>query len=372
MKFNLIKTVEHSHARRAEIVLPHGKVQTPVFMPIGTRAAVKTLSSDDLMNMNSEIILSNTYHLMLKPGTDVLKQIGGLHKFMNWHRPILTDSGGFQVFSLKTLRKLNDDGVVFKSHIDGTTYFLGPKECMEIQNIIGSDIKMVLDECPPWPCDKDKMKRSMERSTKWAKECKKHKAIDETGLFGIIQGGIYEDLRMQHLTELKEINFDGYAVGGVSVGEPSSLMYKIGDLMGKNLPHDKPRYMMGVGTPKDLLMQVSYGFDMFDCVIPTRNGRNGTAYTSMGKVHMRNEKHKFDTMPIDENCDCFVCKKYSRAYIRHLLNIKEYLGIHLLSYHNVYFYVNLMKEIRFAIENDNFEIFKENCLANWKEIDNIS
>lgn len=365
MKFILHKTSSQNKARRGEFHLPHGIVQTPVFMPVGTRAAVKTLSSDDMLELNSEIILANTYHLMLRPGKEVLEKVGGLHRFMNWNRPILTDSGGFQVFSLHSLRKMTDDGVLFASHIDGLKYFMGPKECMDMQEAIGSDIRMVLDECPPWPCEDKVLLKSMDRSTAWAFRCREHMPLQDSALFCIVQGGINPEFRLKHLNDLKGGDFDGFAIGGVSVGEPKEEMLKIGKLMGENLPGDKPRYMMGVGTPEDLVNQIAFGIDMFDCVIPTRNGRNATAYTSHGLVHMRNASHRTDMSPLDPECDCFVCKNYTRAYIRHLFSVKEFLSVHFMSYHNVYYYLRLMEQIRKAIEEDRFEEFRQTLFSGW-------
>jgi len=366
MQFKIEKFSSNSNARAGILTLPHGKVKTPQFMPVGTRGSVKALSSEDLESAGAEIILGNTYHLMLRPGMQVLKKVGGLNKFMNWEKPILTDSGGFQVFSLKNLRKLTDKGVFFSSHIDGSKCFLGPVECMNIQAAIGSDIRMVLDECPPWPCSERQMKEAMRRSTLWAVECKKHQPDDGSALFAIVQGGVYKDLRIEHFEQLNSYDFDAYAIGGVSVGEPNEEMLEIGKYMGEILPLNKPRYMMGIGTPHDLLNQISHGIDMFDCVMPTRNGRNGTAFTSQGRVNMRNIQYETDMSPIDKECKCYVCKNYTKAYIRHLLKVKEILGLHLMSYHNTFFYLNLMRLARNAILNDRFEIFKDIQFNNWK------
>lgn len=365
MQFDLKKTSAKSRARAGELFLKHGTLKTPAFMPIGTRAAVKTMTSEDLHTIGCQIILGNTYHLMLRPGKEVLREVGGLHSFMNWNKPILTDSGGFQVFSLDTLRKVTDEGVWFSSHIDGRKFFMSPEECMDIQAAIGSDIRMVLDECPPWPCDDKRMIKAIERSIDWAVKCKEVKPDDGSCLFAIIQGGVSPEFRLRHLEAILKYDFDAYAIGGVSVGEPKEKMLLIGELMGRNLPEGKPRYMMGVGTPEDLLNQVSFGIDMFDCVIPTRNGRNGTAYTSRGLVHMRNAAHKNDLSPLDPECGCFVCRNYSRAYLRHLFSVKEVLSIHMLSYHNVYFYIRLMENVRAAILEDRFEVLKESLLAKW-------
>ncbi len=366
MKFDILKTSEKSRARRGRLHLKHGTVETPVFMPVGTKGTVKTLSSENLMEMGCEILLGNTYHLMLRPGTEVLHAAGGLHPFMNWPRCILTDSGGFQIFSLETLRKLSDEGVSFSSHIDGAKLFMGPKECMDIQAAIGSDIRMVLDVCPPLPSDEKTILQAMERSTKWALECQQWKQDDGSALFAIVQGGVSKILRQQHLEQLLPGNFDAYAVGGLSVGEPKEEMVAIGEFMGGILPKDKPHYLMGVGTPEDLVTQVGFGMDLFDCVMPTRNGRNGTAFTSQGTVHIRNAKHRMDFSALDPDCACVACKHYTKAYLRHLFTVQEVLGIHLLSYHNIYFYLNLMKQIREAIEANTFETKAKQWLLDWK------
>jgi queuine tRNA-ribosyltransferase len=367
MKFTVFKKSSSGNARLGEMKLPHGTVETPVFMPVGTRGTVKALSSEDLETIDASIILGNTYHLMLRPGSEVLLSAGGLNRFMNWKRPILTDSGGFQVFSLQTLRKVSEEGVWFQSHIDGRRIFMGPKECMEIQSAIGSDIRMVLDVCPPLPCEEKVLRSAMEKSTLWARECKKWKPDDGSALFAIVQGGTSREMRKEHFEQLRSGDFDAYAVGGLSVGEPKEEMESIGLLMGGLLPEDKPRYLMGVGTPEDLLNQVSFGMDMFDCVMPTRNGRNGTAFTSQGKVNIRNARYTRDMTPLDPLCSCVACRNYSRGYLRHLFSVKEILGVHLLSFHNVHFYVKLMSQIRSAIAADCFEQLKRNYLEQWKK-----
>ncbi|MBN2144151.1 MAG: tRNA guanosine(34) transglycosylase Tgt [Candidatus Aureabacteria bacterium] len=367
MKFKVLNQSSRSKARTGELTLPHGKVKTPVFMPVGTRGTVKALSSEDLERIGCEIILANTYHLMLRPGADVLKETGGLHHFMNWSRCILTDSGGFQIFSLESLRKIGDEGVWFQSHIDGSRIFMGPRQCMEIQSAIGSDIKMVLDVCPPYPCEEKVLHQAIRRSTLWALECKKNKPDDGSLLFAIVQGGISRELRQQHFEQLRSGDFDAYAVGGLSVGEPKKEMLSVGEWMGQILPEEKPRYLMGVGTPEDLLRQISFGMDMFDCVMPTRNGRNGTAFTSKGKINIRNARYMKDISPLDEDCNCVACRNYSRAYLRHLFSVKEILGVHLLSFHNIYFYVNLMSQIRSSIAGDTFEEFMNSRLKLWKK-----
>jgi queuine tRNA-ribosyltransferase len=366
MKFELLKTSQQSRARRGRLHLKHGTVETPVFMPVGTRGTVKAIPSQDLIAMGCEILLGNTYHLMLRPGTEVLYASGGLRSFMHWPRCILTDSGGFQIFSLETLRTLSDEGVVFNSHIDGAKLFMDPKECMRIQAAIGSDIRMVLDECPSLPSDEKKILKAMERSTRWALECKKHKPDDGSALFAIVQGGVSEKLRAQHLEQLLPGNFDAYAIGGLSVGEPKEERFAIGEFMGSILPKDKPHYLMGVGTPEDLITQISFGMDMFDCVMPTRNGRNGTAFTSQGTLNIRNAQYRMDFSALDPNCICVACRHYSRAYLRHLFTVGEILGIYLLSHHNVYYYLNLMKQVREALETDTFEIKVKQWLSDWK------
>jgi queuine tRNA-ribosyltransferase len=366
MQFQVQKTLNGTGARLGRMELPHGDVETPVFMPVGTRGTVKTLSSEDLEAIGVPILLGNAYHLMLRPGVEVLQALGGLHSFMNWDRPILTDSGGFQVFSLKVLRKLTDEGVWFQSHIDGSRHFLGPKECMAIQAAIGSDIRMVLDECPPWPASLEALESAMERSRRWALDCKQFHPNDGSSLFAIVQGGTHLEMRSRHLEMLLPGDFDAYAVGGLSVGEPKELMEQTGRHMGQILPADKPRYLMGVGTPEDLLNQVHYGMDMFDCVMPTRNGRNGCAFTSQGRIAIRNAKHRMDEGPLDPECECKACASYSRAYLRHLFSVNEVLGIHLLSYHNIYFYIHLMRRVRESIKEGSFVAFREAQIQKWQ------
>ena len=365
MDFFVERTDFNTKARIGHLKTAHGIVETPVFMPVGTQAAVKALKTEDLEKIGFEIMLSNTYHLFLRPGIDVIKNAGGLHKFMSWGRAILTDSGGYQIYSLSDLRKISEEGVWFSSHIDGRKLFMGPKECMEIQNTLGSDIMMVLDECPPYPSDRKYAKKSMELSLKWAKECKKYHKDEKRYLFAIVQGATYDDLRKECAERLMEEGFDSYAIGGLSVGEPKTLMYHTADLLSDILPLEKPRYLMGAGTPEDLVQLVSLGIDMFDCVMPTRNARNGTAFTWMGKITVRNSAYKYDNNPIDEKCKCFVCRKYSRSYIRHLFNAKEMLGPILVTYHNLYFYNSLMKKMRKAIKDGKFESFKKNFIRNY-------
>ncbi len=355
--FTLIS--KDSKARVGKLETAHGVVNTPCFMPVGTQATVKTLSHQDLVDCGAGIMLSNTYHLYLRPGIEVIKQAGGLHKFMSWNKPILTDSGGFQVFSLATLMKVKDEGVEFSSHIDGSRHFLTPEKVIELQQTFGSDIMMPLDEPVSYPCSKTKAKEALDRTIDWARRSKATAGGREQLLFGIVQGSSYQDLRKEAAEELAKIGFDGYAIGGVSVGEGEDLIYEVTEYTAEFLPEDKPRYLMGVGTPLDILEAVSMGVDMFDCVIPTRNGRNGTAFTKTGKLLLRNSKYTRDFTPIDEACGCFACRNYNRAYIRHLFNTEEMLGLRLVSLHNIYFYVMLMKEIRDAIAKEQFLGYKK-------------
>lgn len=353
IKYELIKTCKQSGARLGRLHTPHGVIETPIFMPVGTQATVKTMTPEELKEINSQIILSNTYHLYLRPGHKLIEKAGGLHKFMNWDGPILTDSGGFQVFSLGPLRKISEDGVEFRSHLDGSKHFISPEKAVEIQNSLGSDIMMAFDECAPYPADYDYVKNSLERTTRWAKRCKDaHKNTENQALFGIIQGGMYKDLREQSAKEIIDLDFPGYSVGGLSVGEPKHLMYEVLEYTTPLMPEDKPRYLMGVGSPDDLIEGVIRGIDMFDCVLPSRIGRNGTAMTSQGKVIIKNAKHTESFEPLDPECDCYTCKNYSRAYLRHLFKANEVLGLRLLTNHNLYFLLNLMKEVRQAIKED--------------------
>jgi queuine tRNA-ribosyltransferase len=353
IRYELIKTCKQSGARLGRLHTPHGVIETPIFMPVGTQATVKAMTPEELKEINSQIILSNTYHLYMRPGHDLIERAGGLHKFMNWDRPILTDSGGFQVFSLGPLRKITEEGVQFRSHLDGSKHFLSPEKATEIQNALGSDIMMAFDECAPYPADRDYVKKSLERTTRWLKRCKEaHKNPDRQGLFGIIQGGMYKDLREQSASEILDIDLPGYAVGGLSVGEPKPLMYEVLEYTTPLMPKDKPRYLMGVGSPDDLIEGVLRGIDMFDCVLPTRIARNGTAMTSHGKVVVRNAKYAEDFLPLDPECDCNTCKNYSRAYIRHLVKADEILGARLITNHNLYFLLKLMENVREAIKED--------------------
>ncbi len=365
--FTLLKTDKNTKARRGILKTAHGVMQSPFFMPVGTNGCVKTLSSLDLMDLDSQIVLSNTYHLFLRPGLEVISLAGGLHQFMGWQGPILTDSGGYQVFSLTKFRKISDEGVEFRSHIDGSLQFFSPEEVMRIENILGSDIIMPLDECAPYPCERSLAEKSVERTTLWAKRSKEYFTSHPSEhkkqyLFGIIQGATFEDLRKQSAQEIVNVGFDGYAIGGVSVGEPVEEMFKALNWVESLLPKDQPRYFMGIGYPDQIVKAVGMGIDMFDTCIPTRFGRNGTAFTSRGRVVLRNADCAKSFAPIDDACDCMVCKNYTRSYIRHLTSVNEILGLRLISYHNVYFYVHLMTRIRQAIEEDRYAEFAREFL----------
>ena len=366
IRYELIKECKQTGARLGRLHTPRGIINTPIFMPVGTAATVKAMTPEELKDMDAEIILSNTYHLYLRPGHELIERAGGLHKFMNWDRPILTDSGGFQVFSLGDLRKITEEGVEFRSHIDGSKHFLSPEKATEIQNALGSDIMMAFDECAPYPADHDYVKKSMERTTRWAKRCKDaHKNPDTQALFGIVQGGMYRDLREQSVKELLELDFPGYSIGGLSVGEPKDLMNEVLDYTIPLLPKDKPRYLMGVGSPDALIDGVIRGVDMFDCVLPTRIARNGTLMTSQGKVAIKNAKYYDDFTPLDPECDCYTCKNYTKAYLRHLYKANEMLSARLLTTHNLYFLINLMKDVRQAIMDDRLLDFKEEFFARY-------
>ena len=354
-----------SLARRGIVKTIHGNINTPAFMPVGTAATVKAVTTPDLMNTGAEVLLGNTYHLMLRPGDDLISKFGGLHDFMNWHLPILTDSGGYQVFSLSKLRKLTDDGVEFKSHIDGRKFFVTPEKSIEIQKNLNSDIVMCFDECTPFPATYDQASVSMRLSMKWAERCKYSFSGSQNQLFGIVQGSTYSDLREESVKSLVSLDFDGYAVGGLAVGEPQDEMFKVLDYTCALLPQNKPRYLMGVGKPGDIIGAVARGIDMFDCVLPTRSGRNGQAFTKNGTINIRNSKFKKLNTTIDPESDNPVCNTYSAAYLHHLFNAKEMLGGMLLSLHNIYFYQNLMKEIRASIEEKRFRNFSEEFLSKY-------
>ncbi|WP_139904389.1 tRNA guanosine(34) transglycosylase Tgt [Clostridium thermarum] len=364
--FKIIK--KEDKAKRGTFTTPHGTIQTPVFMNVGTLAAIKgAVSSMDLKDIGCQVELSNTYHLHLRPGDEVVYKMGGLHKFMNWDRPILTDSGGFQVFSLSGIRKIEEEGVYFNSHIDGKRIFMGPEESMQIQSRLASTIAMAFDECIPNPSPREYVERSVERTTRWLHRCiaemKRLNSLDSTinkkqMLFGINQGGVFDDIRIAHAKDISKLDLDGYAIGGLAVGETHEEMYRIIDSVVPHLPEDKPIYLMGVGTPINILEGVARGIDFFDCVLPARNGRHGHVFTQYGKINIMNAKYETDSKPIDEGCGCPACKHYSRAYIRHLFKAKEMLAMRLCVLHNLYFYNKLMEDIRTAIENDNFYEFK--------------
>lgn len=353
VRYELIKTCKQTGARLGKLHTPHGVIETPIFMPVGTLATVKTMSPEELKEMKAQIILSNTYHLYLRPGDDIVKEAGGLHTFMNWDRPILTDSGGFQVFSLSNMRKIEEEGVHFRSHLNGDKLFISPEKATQIQNNLGADIIMAFDECAPYPAERDYVKSSLERTSRWAERClKAHQKQGDQALFGIVQGGMYADLRAQSARDITSLDFPGYAIGGLSVGEPKNMMNEVLEETTPLLPQNKARYLMGVGSPDALLDGVIRGIDMFDCVLPTRIGRNGTAMTSKGRLVVRNAKYARDFNPIDPACDCYTCKNYSRAYIRHLVKCDETFGFRLTSYHNLYFLLKLMENIREAIRQD--------------------
>lgn len=375
--YKILKT--DGRAKRAEFTTVHGTVQTPVFMNVGTVAAIKgAVATTDLQQIGTQIELSNTYHLHVRPGDKIIKQLGGLHKFMNWDKPILTDSGGFQVFSLAGLRKIKEEGVTFQSHIDGHKIFMGPEESMQIQSNLGSTIAMAFDECAPAKADRKYIQNSVDRTYRWLERCKKEMARlnslpdtvnPEQMLFGIDQGGVFNDIRIDHAKRISELDLDGYAVGGLAVGETHEEMYDVLDNVVPYLPKDKPTYLMGVGTPANILEAVDRGIDFFDCVYPSRNGRHGHVYTKFGKINLFNAKYETDTTPIEEGCGCPCCQNYSRAYVRHLLKAKEMLGMRLCVLHNLYYYNHLMTDIRAAIEEGRYAGFKEEALYQMKTYD---
>lgn len=360
LRYELIKKEKHTGARLGRVITPHGVIETPIFMPVGTLASVKSVSPEELKEMKAQIILSNTYHLWLRPGDDLIERAGGLHTFMNWDRPILTDSGGFQVFSLTDIRRLEEEGVHFRSHLDGSKLFLSPEKAIQIQNHLGSDIMMSLDECPPFDASYDYMKHSIERTTRWAERgLKAHQRPNDQALFGILQGGGYKDLRLQHAKEMIGLDFPGYSIGGLSVGESKEEMYKVLDYLTPIMPENKPRYLMGVGSPDALIEGSIRGVDMFDCVLATRIARNGTCMTSKGRLVVKNAAYKEDFRPIDEACQCYTCRTFTRAYVRHLLHCGETFGLRLTSIHNLHFLLQLMEQVRQAI--------REDCLLDFKE-----
>lgn len=365
--FELIKECQDTGARVGKLITPHGEIETPIFMPVGTQATVKTLSPEELDSIGAQIILSNTYHLYLRPGHDLVKEAGGLHKFMNWPKPILTDSGGFQVFSLGDLRTVKENGVEFRSHIDGSKHFFSPEKVMEIENALGADIIMAFDECVPYPCDYEYALSALKRTTRWAERCKAAHKREDQALFGIIQGSTYKDLREQSAREITALDLPGYAIGGLSVGEPNEIMYEVLDYLTPLMPKNKPRYLMGVGAPDNIVEGVMRGVDMFDCVLPTRIARNGTVMTKGGKLVVRNAAYARDFRPLDAECNCYTCRNYTRAYLRHLLKANEILGLRLMSIHNLHFLLTLVKEIRESILENRFLEFYEEFYEHFQE-----
>ena len=389
--FEVRATDKSTKARSGRLTTGHGVIETPAFMPVGTQGSVKAVSSRELRELNAQIVLGNTYHLFVRPGLDVIRHFAGLHRFMNWDGPILTDSGGYQIFSLAKLRKITEEGVQFQNHVDGTPAFISPEIAMEIQSALGSDIAMVLDECPPWPCDYDYAARSAEMTTRWARRCKewqKENAEHLTSnierptaeaqsinhqpstinrlLFGIVQGATFPELRKQSAQALVEIGFDGYAIGGVSVGEPEEEMMRAVESGAQFLPENKSRYAMGLGTPPQLLELIARGMDMFDCVLPTRLARNGTAFASSGTLNLKNAEFARDKNPIEQDCACQACQEYTRGYIRHLIKAEEILGLRLITLHNLHFYLNLMRQARNTIEKGTFDQFRKDFVGNYK------
>lgn len=356
--FTLHSKSTECSARRGEVSTKHGVFQTPVFMPVGTLGTVKAVTPENVKDFGAQIILANTYHLFIRPGHKLIEKFGGLHRFMNWDRPILTDSGGFQIFSLKDLTKITEEGAAFRSHLDGSKLFLSPEDAIDVQQSLGSDIMMALDTCIPYPATREQVIEFTDLTTRWAKRCREAHTKRDQHLFGIVQGGMHEDLRAEHAAALTDIGFDGYAIGGLSVGEKNQVMYDMTEATTPHLPDDYARYLMGVGTPEDLIEGVWRGVDMFDCVMPTRNARNGTLFTSTGKVTIKNAKYREDPAPLDANCDCYTCRNYSRAYLRHLFQCKEILSYQLNTIHNLHYYVNLMAGVREAIERDEFAEFR--------------
>ena len=390
--FEILATDRHSKARQGRLPTAHGVIDTPAFMPVGTQGSVKGVSPRELRELKAQIVLGNTYHLFVRPGLDVIKHFGGLHKFMNWDGPILTDSGGYQIFSLAKLRKITEDGVEFQNHIDGARAFISPEIAMEIQAALGSDIAMALDECVPYPCDYDYAAQSAEMTTRWARRCKEWKqknaerptsniqrrmaepikyqpSTTNSLLFGIVQGATFEDLRKASAQAIVDLDFDGYSIGGVSVGEPEEEIMRAVESAQPFLPSDKPRYAMGLGTPPQLLEMIARGMDMFDCVLPTRLARNGTAFTSIGTLNLKNAEFALDKGPIEENCACYACTEFSRGYIRHLIKAEEILGLRLITLHNLHFYLDLMRLARNRIENGEFDRFRREFISNYKTRD---
>jgi queuine tRNA-ribosyltransferase len=368
ISLTLLQTDKRTKARRGSLITPHGKIETPVFMPVGTAATVKAMRPEQVSELGAGIILSNTYHLYLRPGQSVVKEAGGLHEFMHWDGAVLTDSGGFQVFSLGDLRKISEEGASFRSHLDGSSHMLTPEKVIEIQNDLGADIIMAFDECAPYPADRDYVEKSMERTTRWLSRCKEaHKDMSRQSLFGIMQGGMYKDLRIKSARDMAAMDLPGYAIGGLSVGEPKAMMYEILDACVDEMPEDKPRYLMGVGSPDCLFEGVERGIDMFDCVLPTRVARNGTALTSQGRINIKNAKYERDFTALDPECDCYTCRNYSKAYLRHLFKSGEILSSMLLTTHNLAFLLNIMSNIRLALEEDRFVEYKQEFFSKCKQ-----
>lgn len=361
--FRITAQDARSGARTGELVTPHGTIETPVFMPVGTQATVKTMTPEELVALGARIILANTYHLYLRPGHDLIREAGGLHRFMHWDDAILTDSGGYQVFSLAPLRKITDEGVIFRSHIDGSEHFFTPEKVVAIQEALGSDIAMVLDECTPFPCDLDEARAAVERTTRWAERAKRAHTLEGQALFGIVQGSVYPALRARSAREVAALDFPGYGIGGLSVGEPKDVMYAMLEEVIPHLPPAKPRYLMGVGSPDCLLEAVARGIDMFDSVLPTRIARHGTVFTRRGRLVIRNATYARDWQPLDPACSCYTCRNYSRAYVHHLLKAEEVLGLRLTTIHNLHFILSLMEEMRAAIRGGRFTALKEEFLA---------
>jgi queuine tRNA-ribosyltransferase len=372
--FQILRQDRNCSARTGRLETGHGLIETPAFMPVGTQGTVKCMTPAELRELGAQVILANTYHLMIRPGLDVIEKAGGLHKFMGWDGPILTDSGGYQVFSLAKLRKISEDGVEFQSHVDGATLFLGPGEAMAAQRALGSDIAMAFDECPHWPCDREYACESVERTVQWAARCREEneKNRAEAGrqlLFGIVQGSVYADLRERCARALAAMDFDGYAIGGVSVGEPAELMRQQVEATMPHLPPERPRYLMGVGTPPQLLEMIARGVDMFDCVLPTRVARNGQIFTSAGRYPIKNAQHREEFGPLEDGCECYACRNFSRAYIRHLFGANEILGLRLMTWHNLQMYLNLLRRARAAIAAGTFGEFRREFVARYKEQD---
>ncbi|MCM2357188.1 MAG: tRNA guanosine(34) transglycosylase Tgt [Geobacteraceae bacterium] len=361
--FRLIKKDRDSAARLGSLTTPHGRIDTPIFMPVGTQATVKAMTPEELREVGAQIILANTYHLYIRPGHELVARLGGLHEFMHWPGPILTDSGGFQVFSLGELRKISEEGVRFQSHLDGSYHFISPEDSIAIQEALGGDIIMCFDECPPYPAEFGYVRKSMEMTSRWAKRCKDAHHRSDQALFGIVQGGMYRELREESIGEICRIGFDGYALGGLSVGEEKELMHEIMGYCAPLLPADKPRYVMGIGTPEDLIEGINAGVDMFDCVMPTRNARNGMLFTTFGRVNIKGAAYAEDRLPIDPACSCYVCKNYSRAYLRHLYRSGEILASRLNTWHNLHYYQALMADARQAIAEGRFTRFRQEFYA---------